>query len=297
LLKKLYEKKSSNKKNVDKIRESLFKFLPKENECCRLLIDAMNYSLIPGGKYVRSLLLLEFLKLFDKEENLGLPFAAAIEMVHTYSLIHDDLPCMDNADLRRGKASNHKRFSESTALLAGDALLTLAFETCLSASCKSEKILECTKVLLDAAGPRGLISGQILDLAFESKTINAGFLKKINNLKTGRLISAACKIGAILSEANRMEISASQIYGEKIGLAFQIVDDILDVVSNERNLGKSTNLDKKNSKTTFVTLLGVKKCKELVVGLTKEAILVLETFKKNTINLEKIAIDLTVRSR
>ena len=165
----------SFKRIQTKINRALLSFLPKKSACEQTLLDAINYSLISGGKRIRPILLLEFLKLCGKKEDIGLPFAAAVEMIHTYSLIHDDLPCMDNAALRRGKPSSHKRFSESTAILAGDALLTLAFEI-LAAQGNSKQTLKCIKILANAAGSEGMISGQILDLASKNKAADLKYL-------------------------------------------------------------------------------------------------------------------------
>lgn len=242
----------------------------------RELLQAMRYSLLAGGKRIRPVLVLEFCRLCGGEWEKALPFAAAVEMVHTYSLIHDDLPCMDNDDYRRGRLTNHKVFGEANALLAGDALLTAAFETAANAEAEAWTIVRIVRILSEAAGENGMVGGQVLDLAGERIRLEAENIHTIHALKTGALISAACRIGAVAAGAGEAQIQAAHTYAEALGLAFQIRDDMLDVLGDAEKMGKATGMD--GSKNTFVALYGVGECAKMIEHYTDEAISALADF-------------------
>lgn len=237
------------------------------------LYDAMNYSLLSGGKRLRPVLTLAVCEMCGGTAELALPFACAVEMVHTYSLIHDDLPCMDDDDLRRGRPTNHKVYGEATAVLAGDALLTAAFETIAESggALPAERVLSIVACLGSAAGARGMVGGQVLDMAGEGHSLALSEVEELQKLKTGALISAAAEIGCIAAGGGPEEREAVRRSAQNLGTAFQIQDDILDVVGNERTLGKRVGSDAQSEKTTFVTLKGVDACRALVAERTDRA--------------------------
>ena len=246
------------------------------------LYDAMQYSLMAGGKRLRPVLLLESCRMCGGEVGLAMPFACAVEMIHTYSLIHDDLPCMDNDDLRRGKPTNHKVYGEATAVLAGDGLLTGAFECMLEAQeLPQERVLAAAACLAQAAGGRGMVGGQALDMAGEGHALALSEVEELQQLKTGALITAAAEIGCILAGGDEDARRAVRQYARKLGLAFQIRDDILDVEGDSAVLGKPVGSDARSEKTTFVTLKGVAACQEQVESLTREAQAALSALKNN----------------
>lgn len=279
----------------------LFSYLPRDNGNERKLIQAMKYSLEAGGKRVRPRLVLEFNKACGGNLQAAMPFAAAVEMVHTYSLIHDDLPCMDDDDLRRGKPSNHKVFGENIAVLAGDALLTLAFETLTgeravslageSACCKA------AATLASYAGAVGMVGGQVIDLMSENKQVTADIIYEIEYKKTSCLIKAACELGCLSAGANASQIEAASRYGECLGIAFQIQDDILDCTSTDEELGKPVGSDAENQKSTFVSLMGIKKAKENVQTLTKSAVDALRVFDNDAAVLREFACSMASRTK
>ena len=242
------------------------------------LYDAMRYSVLSGGKRIRPVLTLEFARLGGIDWHLALPYACALELVHNYSLIHDDLPCMDDDDLRRGKPSNHKVFGEATAVLAGDALQALAFETVLSAPLAPERALRCGKILTHAAGHAGICGGQQLDLEWEGRSLDRDELMAIHLRKTSALIRAACLMGVAAAGGTAEQADAAQRYADALGFAFQIRDDMLDVIGDEATFGKPIGSDKAEKKTTFVDLLGLAACEREVVRLTDEAISALGLF-------------------
>ena len=252
----------------------------------KLIFDSMEYSVKNGGKRVRPLLTLLFCDACGGDVNAALPMAQAVEFIHTYSLIHDYLPCMDNDDYRRGKPSNHKVYGEAFALLAGDGLLTAAFELiakgCLDGLYHSETAISGVSALSALAGSRGMIGGQVIDLLNENNP-NADFenLQLMDSLKTGALIEAACVLGCIVAGASEEKLNAARCFAQNIGLAFQIKDDVLDVTSSLEKLGKMTGSDTQNGKSTYVTLLGVEKCQELVEKLTDDAMSSLDFFDNN----------------
>ncbi len=289
---------------ITEIDNALLSYLPQNEELCQSVIDAMKYSLTAGGKRIRPMLAIEFAKLCGGSLEAVMPFACAVEMVHTYSLIHDDLPCMDNDDLRRGKPTNHKVYGESTALLAGDGLLTLAFGTVTNAESLgrngAEKCAEAVSVLAKCAGAVGMIGGQIIDLASENKRVSAKHLEIMDRKKTGALINAACQLGCISAGANSEQRKAAEDYAYHIGLAFQIVDDILDVTSDTETLGKPIGSDAENKKSTYVSLLGLDECRKLSARYTEAALSSLKTFQHfggDTSNLEEFAVFLRDRKK
>ncbi len=244
-----------------------------QNASYRTLLDAMRYSLLAGGKRIRPVLTLKFCEASGGDVALALPFACAVEMIHTYSLIHDDLPCMDNDDLRRGKPTNHRIYGEYTATLAGDALQAAAFETLFSAKLPPEVTLEAGRVLAAAAGEQGMCGGQYLDMAGEGKTLTLEGIRELQTLKTGALLRAACVMGVVAAgiKSGGAKIIAAERYASALGLAFQIRDDILDRTATAEAMGKSVGSDVESGKATFVSLLGVEACQELVLRKTEEA--------------------------
>ena len=244
------------------------------------LYDAMRYSLLAGGKRLRPVLLLESCRMCGGDVEGALPFACAVEMLHTYSLIHDDLPAMDNDDLRRGRPTNHKVYGEATAILAGDGLLTAAFETMLEhgGDRPAPRVLAAAACLGRAAGARGMVGGQALDMAGEGHALALADVEELQRLKTGALIAAAAEMGCILAGGGAEARAAVRRYAEKLGLAFQIRDDMLDVEGDEATLGKPIGSDAENEKTTFVTLKGLEWCQDAVERLTREAQEALDVF-------------------
>lgn len=277
------------------IEDYLNKSIDKSVYDEEIVADAMRYSLQNGGKRIRPVLVLEFCRICGGEVIKALPFAAAIEMIHTYSLIHDDLPCMDNDDMRRGKPSCHKKFGEEYALLAGDGLLTLAFETLAKADLSAEQIVSAVRVLSSYAGYQGMIGGQTVDLMSECKVISLDRLKTMDNLKTGKLINCAALLGCIAAGADEKKISAAEQYTSSLGLAFQIVDDILDVTSTAEKLGKPIGSDSENFKSTYVSILGLEKSKEYAEVLTNEALDALDNFDEDVSFLKNLALKLLER--
>lgn len=289
-----------NDEYLNLINEKLNEYLPKKAEYENNLIKAMRYTLNLPGKRLRPILALEFCRALGGKIEECLPFACAIEMIHNYSLIHDDLPCMDDDDLRRGKPTNHKVFGEAIALLAGDGLLNLAFEVMVSketvALVGEKRAILASRVLSNACGKDGMILGQVIDLESENKSISMGLLKKMHINKTAKLISAACEIGGIIAGANEEQLLKTKEYGLDLGLAFQIMDDILDADQNEKNININKNLsDKENGKSTYVTMLGLEESKELVNDLTNNAIESIVFLKDEGEKLKKIAKKLSNR--
>ncbi len=253
------------------------------------VLKAARYSMLLGGKRIRPALTMEFCKLCGKKAEDALDFAVAVEMIHTYSLIHDDLPCMDNDDLRRGKPSCHKAFGENTALLAGDSLLTEAFFVAANANVPSNTALKVISFLASNAGIHGMIGGQVLDLCFEKITPDEKMLQDMYMRKTGALLIAAVSIGCIAAgKSDEKTLRSAAKYGYNLGLAFQIIDDILDVTSNEKALGKPIGSDEKNGKTTFVTLYGVDKAFAVAAKLSNMALDALDEFDGDTKTLYEL---------
>lgn len=275
------------------VNEALDRFLPAVQGPQARVIEAMRYSAMAGGKRIRPMLALEFCRLCGGTEAQAMPFACAVEMIHSYSLIHDDLPCMDDDDLRRGRPSCHVQFDYATALLAGDALLSLAFETGLCNNMQSGALPQNTVrafgLLAKASGYSGMVGGQMIDLLSENQEIPLELLETMHRGKTGAMIRAAAAGGCILADADKEHIRAADAYAEKLGLAFQIIDDILDVAGDTRTLGKPTGSDVENKKSTYVTHLGLKGARELAEHLSEEAIGCLQIFGDSRTFLENFA--------
>lgn len=253
------------------IDSELSKYFCGDNMPQKGLFDSMKYSLTAGGKRIRPILVLEFCRMSGGDVNKALPVACAIEMLHTYSLIHDDLPCMDDDDLRRGKPTNHVVFGECTAVLAGDALQAEAFGTILRSGLSAEARASCAEILADAVGADGMCGGQFLDMIGENKQLTEAELEEINTRKTGALLTAACRMGVAAAGGNEEQLEAAAMFGAAIGAAFQIRDDMLDVISTDDVLGKPIGSDAQECKNTYMALLGYEKCLELVNKLTDHA--------------------------
>ena len=241
------------------------------------LFEAMRYSLLAGGKRLRPVLVLEFCRACGGDPASALPFAAALEMVHTYSLIHDDLPCMDNDDYRRCRLTNHKVYGEANAVLAGDALLTAAFTRLSMAQLPAERIVQAVQMLGECAGELGMVGGQVLDLEGEQKRLSEEEIGAIHVRKTGALISAACTLGVIAAGGSDEQFDAAGRYAAGLGLAFQIRDDMLDVIGDEQKLGKKIGMDEK--KNTYARLLSLEECERRVDKLTGYATGALAAFE------------------
>lgn len=257
--------------------------------------EAMKYSLSIGGKRIRPVLTLEFCRLCGGDVKKALPFAAALEMVHTYSLIHDDLPCMDDDDMRRGMPSCHIRYGEEYALLAGDGLLTRAFGTLTESDATPGNIIKAVSILSELAGVNGMIGGQVVDLKNEDKSCTIDVLETMDSLKTGALIKCAALLGVLAADGTPDEYNAAGEYASGLGHAFQIVDDILDVTGNADELGKPIGSDKECGKSTYVSVLGLEKSKEYAEEITAKAVRSLDIFGSEAEFLKELAISLINR--
>lgn len=246
------------------------------------LYQSMRYSLLAGGKRIRPVLTLAFCETLGGSIQQALPLAAAIEMIHTYSLIHDDLPSMDNDDLRRGCPTNHKVYGECLAILAGDALQSAAFQSVLSADLPAQRRADAALVLAKAAGPDGMCAGQVLDMEGEERQLSLEEITEMNRLKTGCLLEGACLMGVIAGGGTPEQFQAAQAYAKAIGLAFQVRDDMLDVTSDAQTMGKSVGKDVAQNKSTFVSLLGLERCGEIVREQTELAKAALAGSEMNT---------------
>ena len=258
------------------------------------LFGAMEYSLLAGGKRLRSALVFEFCRITGGDWQKALPLGAAVEIIPTYSLIHDDLPCMDDDDFRRGKPTNHKVYGEAMAVLAGDALLTDAFSAASTAPLPAGAVLQAMQVLAECAGSLGMVGGQVLDIKSEDRLLSEQEVLDIQTRKTGALIRAACAMGAIAGGATEEQFDAACQYAAGLGLAFQIRDDMLDVIGSAEELGKNVGTDQK--KNTFVRLYGLQKCEELVTRYTDYALSALDIFDDPAF-LRQLALSLTARMK
>lgn len=282
---------------IRRIEKALDRFLPETDALYKTVTDAMRYSLLNGGKRVRAVLALEFCKLCGGTEEEAMPFACAVEMVHAYSLIHDDLPCMDNDDMRRGRPSCHRQFDEATALLAADALVTAAFEAVANAPLPAESRAEAAAVLAKAAGARGMLYGQELDKRFEREPAGEAQLLELHRHKTGALILAAVQMGcAAAADAGAARTPLEQ-YASEIGLVFQIVDDVLDVTSDAATLGKPIGSDAENGKTTFVSLYGLDGARRLAAQHNDAALAALAPLGEAADFLRQLACGLLERRK
>ncbi len=258
------------------------------NDCSyNTVLDAMNYSVKAGGKRIRPLLMLGAYEIFSDDPQKILPFCAAIEYIHTYSLIHDDLPSMDNDDLRRGMPTCHIKYGEAMAILAGDALLNYAYEKMLESDLENSK--QAMKVIATAAGKDGMIGGQVIDIENEGKFIELKLLNELHALKTGALIRGACLAGAVLGGANEEDAALIAEFGSLIGMSFQIKDDILDKISSADELGKPTGSDEKNGKTTYLSHFSVEECEDMIKQMTLRANEIIDAFGERGEFLKGIA--------
>lgn len=280
--------------DIKLIERNILSFLPDADDGQESVVNAIEYSILNGGKRIRPVLALEFAKSCGGDRHACIPLACAVEFIHTYSLIHDDLPCMDNDDMRRGKPSCHKQFDEATALLAGDALLTHAFSIISECDIDNDKKVLAISLLAQNSGVNGMIGGQVIDILYENGNPTVKNLLKMYNLKTGALISAACIMGCICAGADDEKIAAASKYALALGTAFQIQDDILDIVGDEAKLGKPVGSDAYNNKTTYATLVGIEKAKNDVAKLTEMAISALEPFDDSEF-LKELALSLVNR--
>ena len=282
---------------AEKTDKHLMSILTCKDEDLSAVFDAANYSLLNGGKRIRPFIVLQFARALGGNESAALDFAAALEMIHTYSLIHDDLPCMDNDDYRRGKPSNHKVFGEATALLAGDALLTDAFFVLSSAKLQPEILIEAVQLLSYNAGCRGMIGGQIMDMSPELLKDDLDRLNKMYSLKTGALIITAAKLGCLAANITDSDVlSSAEKYARNIGIVFQIVDDILDKYGDEKDLGKPVGSDAKNEKTTCLSFITKEEAFERAKRLTEEAVSSIKNIPNNEI-LSSLAFFLLNRKK
>jgi len=279
---------------VDEALKNKLKF---NSQLYSSVIDAMNYSVSIGGKRIRPCILLEFSRILGGDFEKALDMACALEMIHTYSLIHDDLPCMDNDDMRRGNPSCHIKYGEDIALLAGDALLTEAFFISSNVGeDKAENTLKCINILSSCAGVNGMIGGQVIDLESENKKVDLKTLEKLNALKTSKLLEAAAMLGCIVSGAEDNKVLKAKEYGYNLGIAFQIVDDILDINGDSALLGKPIGSDSENNKSTFVSLLGMERAAEMASQYTERAINALEVFGEEAKGLKELTLELLSRN-
>lgn len=282
---------------TDTYRQHIEQFLEEQcfqhdSEPQKTLFDSMRYSLLAGGKRLRPVFALDFCRMCCGDWKIATEFAAAVEMVHTYSLIHDDLPCMDNDDFRRGAPTNHKVYGEAIAVLAGDALLTAAFGFLTKAACSAEAKVQAVSILSECAGEIGMVGGQVLDMQSEERLCTEQEVLDIQTRKTGALIRAACLLGVVAAGGTQCQLQAAAEFATHLGLAFQIRDDMLDVIGNAEELGKAVGVD--SQKNTFVRLYGLQKCDELVKDHTSKAIAALNVFDDNQY-MRELAESLTTR--
>jgi geranylgeranyl diphosphate synthase, type II len=258
----------------------------QEQDIPSSLAEAMEYSLLAGGKRLRPALCLSWAEMLGADRRSVLPFAAAIECIHTYSLIHDDLPAMDNDDLRRGKPTSHRKFGEATAILAGDGLLTEAFTLMLETGLPTERVAAAAAEMAAAAGPRGMVGGQALDMEFTGKEgIQLAALQDMHARKTGALITSSCVSGAILAGAGNGDLERAGVYGRNVGLAFQVVDDILDVIGNESSLGKTVGSDQERGKSTYPSIIGLEESYAFARHCSGAAVEALEGYDRRSSEL------------
>jgi len=250
----------------------------------RILFDSMRYSLLAGGKRLRPIFVFDFCRMCGGDWHKAVPFAAAIEMIHTYSLIHDDLPCMDNDDYRRGMLTNHKVYGEALAVLAGDGLLTAAFSFIAKSDFSSDIRIQAVEILSKCAGELGMVGGQVLDMQSEQRQCTKQEVLDIQSRKTGALICCACMLGVLAANGDELKLSSAADFASNIGLAFQIRDDMLDVIGSAEELGKAVGVDA--NKNTFVQLYGIEKCDEMVKAHTAQAIACLRRFENTEYMIE-----------
>lgn len=292
--------KSLIREKQQEIENLLYRMLPPEEGLHKTIFEAMNYSIKVGGKRLRPMLMLETYRLFGGREKVIEPFMMAIEMIHTYSLVHDDLPSMDNDRLRRGKETTWVVYGDGMATLAGDALLNGAFEVAAGAfdlETDPKRIAKALQILAAKAGANGMIGGQVVDIESEGRAIDLDTIRFIHRLKTCALIEASMMIGAVLAGANEDQIAVVEEAAREIGMAFQIQDDILDVIGDELELGKPIGSDEENQKTTYVTLLGLEPAQEEVALRSRHASELLQSLEGDSTFLTKLVASLVKRNR
>ena len=293
--------KNSKLEKIQDIERVLVEYLPEQTGYQKLIMEAMEYSVMAGGKRLRPMLMKETYELLGGTENIVEPFMAAIEMIHTYSLVHDDLPAMDKDDYRRGRKTTNVVYGEAMGILAGDALLNFAFETAAKAFTmfpeKSLEIGKAIQILAGKAGIYGMIGGQVVDVESAGKSISKEVLDFIYELKTSALIESSMMIGAVLAGADDAALQKIETIAKNVGIAFQIQDDILDVTSSTEVLGKPVLSDEKNEKTTYVTLVGVEQAKKYVEQISNEAIELLGEFEVKNPFLEELLRELIHREK
>lgn len=289
------------KERREETEHILQKYLPAPAGLQKTVLDAMAYSVLAGGKRLRPIMMMESYRIFGGSEKVVQPFMAAIEMIHTYSLVHDDLPAMDNDKYRRGKLTTHAKYGEAMGILAGDGLLTYAFETAGAAFSMTEdaaRVGHAMRVLAEKAGIYGMLGGQVIDVESEGKPgMTLEKITQIHTLKTAALIEAACMIGAILAGASEFQVGQMERIARNVGIAFQIQDDILDVTSTQEVLGKPIGSDARNEKTTYVTLQGMDASAAEVRRLSRESTEMLRQMPGDTLFLEELIRMLTVRMK
>lgn len=288
------------KRRTDEIEEMFRSFLPAEEGFARTMAQAMNYSMLAGGKRLRPMLIQETYRLFGGTEKVAEPFMAGMEMIHTHSLIHDDLPALDNDDYRRGRLTTHKVYGEAMGVLSGVALLNYAYETMLQAFSLTEdqdRVICALKVMAEKTGIHGMLGGQSVDVENDGKPLEKEMLDYIYRNKTSALIEASMMTGAILAGADEQQVAVVEEAAGNIGLAFQIQDDILDVIGKEEVLGKPIGSDARNEKVTYVTYEGIEKSKEDVARLTDEALELLHTLGKEDSFLSELFLHLVNREK
>lgn len=291
------------KKRTEEINKVIQSYLPAEEGFAKTMAQAMNYSILAGGKRLRPMLILETLRLFGGEEKLAYPFMAAMEMIHTHSLVHDDLPALDNDDYRRGRLTTHKVYGEAMGVLSGVALLNYAYEVMLTAFDKADTpdrqahVIQALKVISHKTGLYGMLGGQSVDVENDGKPMSREMIDYIYENKTSALIEASVMTGAILGGATEEEIAIVEKAAKNIGLAFQIQDDILDVTSTKEVLGKPTHSDEKNEKTTYVTLMGTAEAGRMVEELSDQAVSLLHQLSGENEFLEQLLLQLIHREK
>lgn len=273
------------------VSEEMERLLPKGDGLEGRVFEAMHYAIMAGGKRLRPFLVMTSAQLFNVSKKSALRAAAAVEMVHTYSLVHDDLPAMDDDDLRRGKPTCHVKFGEATAILTGDALLTLAFGILGDPATHSDPEVRCGLVtaMAAAAGAKGMVGGQMMDLEAENRPLDIGAITRLQRLKTGELIAFSCEAGAILGKASEPARHALKAFAHDLGLAFQITDDLLDTLGSESDLGKKVGKDAHAGKATFVSILGVERARAQALMLAEQAVAHLESFEEKADLLRDVA--------
>lgn len=281
---------------TEEINAFLKEYLPEESGKEKVLCEAMNYSVAVGGKRLRPMILLEAYKMFGGKDDAAQPFAAALEMIHTYSLVHDDLPAMDNDMYRRGQLTTHAKYGEAMGVLAGDGLLNYAFEVMSDAVCEQgANAAKAMQIIAKKAGVRGMIAGQTVDLLWTGKPQTKELLDYINERKTAALLCAALMAGAALAGADEGELILLETVGVYVGLAFQIKDDILDVIGDESKLGKPLHSDEKNEKSTYVTLIGIEEAEKTVKEFSKRAVELLDLLLHENPFLKELLLSLITR--